>query len=194
MPTGANVPERRFNRLERHTGTVVHQALEELSRRLELPPAPGEEERLRWRAELCRLGLHGEALDVAMRAVHISVENALAENGPGRWILSPAHPEARSEWALTRVDREGAKEEMVIDRTFVDAATGERWLIDYKTSRPESGENLEQFLGRESATYRPQMQRYRDTLSASAPSPLRVALYFTAIGHLHRLQDLDLAE
>lgn len=194
MPTGANFPERRFNRLERHTGTVVHQALEELSRRPELPPVPGEEERLRWRAELCRLGLHGETLETAMRAVHISVENALAENGPGRWILSPAHPEARSEWALTRVDAEGNTEDMVIDRTFLDAATGERWLIDYKTSRPESGESLEQFLARESAAYRPQMLRYRDTLRAIASAPLRVALYFPTIGHLHRLHDLDLAE
>ena len=194
MPAGANIPERRYNRLERHIGTVVHQALEELSRRTELPPAAGLEERQRWRAELCRLGLHGEALDVALDAVQTSVENALAENGPGRWILSPAHPEARSEWALTRVDGAGRMEDLVIDRTFLDAATGERWLIDYKSSRPESGESLERFLARESATYRPQMLRYRDALHAIAPSSLRVALYFTRIGHLHRLHDLDLAE
>jgi len=193
-PAGTNIPERRFNRIERHTGTVVHQALEELSHRPELPPAAGEEERRRWRSELCRLGLHGEALDAALEAVHTSVANALAESGPGRWILSAAHPWARSEWALTRVDGEGRMEDMIIDRTFLDAATGERWLIDYKTSRPESGESLERFLARESTTYRPQMQRYRDTLHAIAPSPLRVALFFTTIGHLHRLQDLDLAD
>ena len=194
MPAGTNIPERRFNRIERHTGTVVHQALEELSLRPELPPAAGEEERKRWRSELCRLGLHGEALDAALEAVHTSVANVLAEDGPGRWILSAAHPWARSEWALTRADGEGRTEDMIIDRTFLDAATGERWLIDYKTSRPESGESLERFLARESATYRPQMLRYRDTLHAIAPSPLRVALFFTTIGHLHRLQDLDLAD
>jgi ATP-dependent exoDNAse (exonuclease V) beta subunit len=129
-----------------------------------------------------------------MRAVDTSVKNALAVDGPGRWILSSAHPDARSEWALTRVDGEGRVEDIVIDRTFLDAATGERWLIDYKTGRPDSGEDLEQFLARESATYRPQMLRYRDTLRAIAPTVLRVALYFTAIGHLHRLHDLDLAE
>ncbi|MEJ2532588.1 MAG: UvrD-helicase domain-containing protein [Halioglobus sp.] len=194
MPAGPNIPERRFNRLERLTGTVVHQALEELSRRQELPPASDEQDRMRWRADLCHLGLHGAALETALEAVHTSVENALAENGPGRWILSPAHPWSRSEWALTRPDGEERTEDMVIDRTFLDAATGERWLIDYKTSRPESGESLERFLARESATYRPQMLRYRDTLHAIAPSPLRVALYFTTIGHLHRLQDLDLAD
>ena len=38
------------------------------------------------------------------------------------------------------------------------------------------------------------VERYRDALHAIAPSSLRVALYFTRIGHLHRLHDLDLAE
>ena len=173
---------------------MVHLALEELSRRTALPAAVGEGERECWRLELRRLGLHGDALATALDSVATSVHNALAENGPGRWILSSAHPEARSEWPLTRVNGDGKIEDIVIDRTFLDAATGERWLIDYKTSRPESGESREQFLARETLTYRPQMLRYRDALRAISPAPLRVALYFTAIGHLHRLHDLDLAE
>ena len=62
-------------------------------------------------------------------------------------------------------------------------------LLDVLEAPSPTG--LERFLTRESATYRPQMLRYRDALHAIAPSLLRVALYFTRIGHLHRLPVQD---
>ena len=136
--TGANIPSRPTNFQERCVGTVVHAALDELSRLDELPQTLGSPERARWRAALARLGLWGTALEAAQAAVEHSLGTTLAAGGMGRWILSSRHLQARSEWALTRVDpATGRIEDLVIDRTFVDPQTGIRWLIDYKNSQPE---------------------------------------------------------
>lgn len=192
-PTGANVPIRAANLAERSVGTVVHLALEELSRRATLPEQVSERDRQRWRAQLARLGLWGEGLAAAAAEVEQSVVTTLAAGGAGRWVLSNGHRQARSEWALTSVDSEGAIRELVIDRTFIDSASGMRWLIDYKNSRPGPQQSLEDFLQAQAAEYREQLLRYRRILRELGREPLRGALYFTALGHLHHLPDLDLA-
>ena len=81
---------------------------------------------------------------------------------------------------------------MIIDRSFVDRDTGERWVIGYNNSQPGPGEPLEVFTSRESSVYRPQLQAYRDALRVLGEQPLRCALYFTALGYLHPLAELDL--
>lgn len=187
-----NVPVRADNYTERCVGTTVHLALEELSRRQPLPAVIEDADRRHWRLALQRDGLAGTALDQALQAVTESVTQSLQAGGAGRWVLCPEHSEAHSEWALTRVDGEGRPQKLVIDRSFVDRDTGERWLVDYKNSRPADGEGLAEFTARESETYREQLLRYRDALRCLGPQPLRCALFFTALGHLHRLQDLDL--
>ena len=190
---GANIPVRPMNFQERCVGTVVHLALEELSRSGDLPAAIGRAERRRWRAALAGLGLWGAALDEAQAAVEQSLQASLAPDGPGRWILSGAHARARSEWALARVDpTTGRIGDLVIDRTFVDRDTGIRWLIDYKNSRPEFSETVEDFLARQGEVYREQLLRYRQALRELGDEPLRCALYFTALGRLHHMPELDL--
>jgi ATP-dependent exoDNAse (exonuclease V) beta subunit len=190
---GGNVPARAANLTERSVGTVVHLALEELSARAILPEQVSDSDRQRWRAQLVRLGLWGDGLAAATAEVEQSVLTTLAAGGAGRWLLGGGHRQARSEWALTSVDPEGAIQELVIDRTFIDAATGLRWLIDYKNSRPAPGQSLEEFLAGQGAAYREQLLRYRRALREMGPEPLRCALYFTALGHLHHLPELDLA-
>jgi ATP-dependent exoDNAse (exonuclease V) beta subunit len=190
---GGNVPTRAANLAERSVGTVVHLALEELSARTPLPEQVSDRDRQRWRAELVRLGLWGDGLVAAMAAVEQAVVATLAAGGAGRWLLGSGHRQARSEWALTSVDPEGAIQELVIDRTFIDTDTGLRWLIDYKNSRPAPQQSLEDFLAGQGAVYRDQLLRYRRALRELGPEPLRCALYFTALGHLHHLPDLDLA-
>ncbi len=185
-----NIPERPVNHVERSVGTVVHLALETLSRRDPLPRAVGDGERRHWRQALQRCGLWGGTLERALAAVEKSVSLTL-DAEQGRWILSAQHREAHSEWALTGVGPDGGLRELVIDRTFLDPDSGLRWIIDYKTSRPEGGEPLETFLSREAETYRSQLALYRDTLATLCAEPLRCALYFTGLGHLHRLPELD---
>jgi ATP-dependent exoDNAse (exonuclease V) beta subunit len=182
-----NIPERAANRLERHVGTVVHLALEELSRREALPEGPGDVDLLRWGMALRRLGVCGDDLEQARAAVADSLQATLADPR-GRWILSSDHREARSEYALTRAAHAGAFQDLVIDRTFVDAATGERWIVDYKTSRPAQGEGVDDFLQREALAYHDQLVAYRGAMAALKPEPVRCALYFTALPAFHELE------
>jgi ATP-dependent exoDNAse (exonuclease V) beta subunit len=187
-----NIPVRASNHMERSVGTVVHLALEELSLRDALPTSVTEADRGRWSMLLQREGLWGAALSEALDAVASSVNQSLRDGGAGRWVLSPEHEQARSEWALTCADEERGTQDLIIDRTFIDRESGERWLVDYKNSRPQEGETVACFAARETALYRPQLQRYRDALRALGGQPLRCALFFTALGHLHPVTELDL--
>jgi len=113
------------------------------------------------------------------------------EGGAGRWVLSSEHKQARSEWALTCADEKRGTRDLIIDRTFIDRESGERWLVDYKNSQPQEGETLECFVARESTLYRAQLQCYRDALRTLDGKPLRCALFCTALGHLHPVTELD---
>jgi ATP-dependent exoDNAse (exonuclease V) beta subunit len=192
VTAGASITPRPGNFLERCVGTVVHQALDELSRLSELPRETDRQQQRRWRAALARLGLWGEALELAQS----EVEQALAatlQDAAGRWLLRTDHPQARSEWALTWMDAAtGRPADLVIDRCFVDAQSGIRWLVDYKTSRPEPAEPIEAFLVQQAKIYREQLLRYRQALREITAEPLRCALYFTALGRLYPVTELDL--
>jgi ATP-dependent helicase/nuclease subunit A len=187
-----NIPIRAENQSERAIGTVVHLALEHLSALDTLPQEATEGNLQRWQLALQRLGLCGERLQTALAAVQGSVIMCLADE-QGRWVLSSAHPQARSEWALTRVNDDGRIEDLIIDRTFVDETTATRWVVDYKNSQPAPGEDLTQFVARESLGYHEQLLRYRNALAELHTEPLCCALYFTALGHMHHLVELDLA-
>lgn len=189
---GYDCAPRPAHRRDRSTGNVVHQALEELSRCAPLPAAASEADRQRWRRALQREGLQGATLDAAYRSVLVSIEQSLRAGGSGRWLLSSEHSQARSEWSLTSVDPQGRIRDIVIDRSFIDAATGVRWIIDYKTTSPAQGESLDAFTQRESAIYCEQLRSYRDAVRSLGNEPLRCALFFTALGHLHVLKALDL--
>jgi hypothetical protein len=175
-------------------GTVVHLALEELSLGVALPRTVEDRDLARWRCALQVRGLAGEALDRALALVEVSVSETLREGGEGYWVLSADHPEAHSEWAITCLDDDGKVRDIVIDRCFVDANTGIRWIIDYKTSSPLAGEDRQDFLSRETDSYREQLQCYRDALRNHTDEPLRCALFFTSLGLLHRLPELDLPD
>lgn len=192
--TGSNLPERSLNRLDRHVGTVVHLALEQLAQLPTLPDNTCAESvttmldahRPLWRAQLLELGLAGELLERASERVEMSV-SAVLNDPTGRWVLNSRHDNAACELALTTNSEEDKVVDLIVDRTFVDSADNSRWIIDYKTSQPAEGESMEDFLAREGALYRPQLQRYAVALHESEGPSLRCALYFTSIPHLHEL-------
>ena len=85
--------------------------------------------------------------------------------------------QAASELALNGMV-EGQLVRAIIDRTFIDS-DGVRWIIDYKTSRPATGEGSDEFMSREAERYRNQLQLYAALIKQLEPSrPLRTALYF----------------
>jgi ATP-dependent exoDNAse (exonuclease V) beta subunit len=188
---GSNIPDRNLNRVDRHVGTVIHLALEQLSLMPELPTQIGPRHEAQWRRELHALGLFGRTLDDALARVCHSVQTTLGDE-TGRWLLCSTHPEACSELPLTWVDPEDKIRDLVIDRTFVDADNNVRWIVDYKSSAPAEGESLQDFLDREAAVYSDQLTLYRDSIQPQGGGALRCALYFTSLGVLHHLPELDL--
>ena len=193
LPAAAVIPSYRLtDHRERSVGNVVHQALEEFSRRSPLPGAASEADRQRWRRALQRDGLRAAELDAAAQAVLSCVAQSLRSGGRGRWLLSSEHSQAHSEWSLTTVDAEGRIRDIVVDRSFIDKATGVRWIIDFKTSSPAPGESLDAFILRCCTLYGEQLRGYRDAVRRLGNEPLRCALFFAALGHLHVLKELDL--
>jgi len=190
MVEDPNMPERVLNRFERCVGTVVHRALEVLSGSPELPREipPALIRQLRhW---IHSTGLWGDNSHRALENVQRSVQRTLEDEATGRWLLSSEHAESFSELAMT-CSEDGAVQDRVIDRTFVDRRTGLRWVVDYKSSAPVEGESVDEFTGKEAERYREQLRSYRDTVCTLGPQPVRCALYFTRLGLWHPLPELD---
>jgi ATP-dependent exoDNAse (exonuclease V) beta subunit len=150
----------------RHVGTVVHRWLQRVAEdALEgWTISRVEALRSRFQIELRQRGVPPAELDAAANLVSTALRNTITDDR-GRWLLGP-HPEARSEHRLRDATRR-----YVIDRVLRDKA-GERWIVDYKTSRHE-GADIEAFLDRERERHGPQLERY-----ARALGEARLGLYF----------------
>jgi ATP-dependent exoDNAse (exonuclease V) beta subunit len=114
---------------------------------------------------------HAAIIDAVMQCTQAALADA-----QGRWLLDTAHAESHVEWELWLDDGRSIR----IDRSFVDG-DGTRWIVDYKTARPQPGEALADFLQRETQSHRAQLLSYRDAVAAIADEPLRLALYFPAV-------------
>lgn len=182
----ANIPAPVLNWTDRHVGTVVHELLEALSLQRELPRQLPEALREQAVAALVALGFANENLASATEAVTSAIQQTLDDEDGGRWLLSASHAQAHSELALTMNDA-GIVRDIVIDRTFIDNATGVRWVVDYKSSKPGPGVSQSHFLREEAERYQGQLQRYRDAARTLGPEPVHCALYFTSLGLLHEL-------
>ena len=180
-----NIPTASLNWQERHVGTVIHQVLEHYAGSTPLPKHPSESDRRQWSWRLQQLGLLGESLDTALASVEQSICTTLADD-KGRWILDAQHQDSARELAIS-YSLGGATGDLVIDRTFIDQ--GIRWIIDYKSSRPEAEQPLADFLAQETASYSDQLDLYRRAMQSSGELPVRCALYFTALGLFHTLLD-----
>jgi len=95
---------------------------------------------------------------------------------PGRWVLQ-ARAGAAAELALQKVSH-GDTPLSVVDRTFVEAGT--RWIVDYKTARPEGD------LAAHAEGYREQLECYADLFAAEG-LPVRCAIFYAALGELVEL-------
>ncbi|MBC2770402.1 UvrD-helicase domain-containing protein [Pusillimonas minor] len=152
-------------------GTVAHAWLERLGK---TGADSWTVERVRAQApvvrrQLSRAGVPGDRLDTATAAVCETLEATLS-SARGRWLLGLA--KAYREWSLLDVSGRVS----VIDLAVSDE---QGWLVvDYKTGRPQDGEQVNQFADRMRARYAEQMARYRAQVSALDGRPSRSALYF----------------
>ncbi|HEY4128233.1 MAG TPA: UvrD-helicase domain-containing protein [Gammaproteobacteria bacterium] len=159
----------------RHVGTVVHRLLQRIADEgverwdeAQLKRAVPKIKQL-----LTQAGVREQELEGAARDVQQAVSNTLGDER-GRWLLA-AHPEARSEYALSVLE-DGRLKTNIIDRSFVDG-DGVRWIVDYKTSR-HSGTDVDTFLEQERLRYAPQLERYAFLIRGLGAPRVKVALYF----------------
>lgn len=128
-----------------------------------------------FRRQLIACGIaHGRReMDAAIKRVTVALSHAVSD-ARGRWLLG-MQQEARSELRMTAAVESGYLD-IVIDRTFLDS-TGQRWVVDYKTSSHE-GSDIEEFLDREQERYRVQLDRYAMLMRSADDRPVRRGLYF----------------
>ena len=158
-----------------HAGTVVHRCIQVMA-----TEGIGQwstenivARRPHNRDSLYTLGVPEEELDTACNWVEQALTGVLTDPR-GRWLLAD-HREQASEYALSGIHQSDVVN-IVIDRTFVDE-NGIRWIVDYKTSRHESGD-IEQFLDLQQERYRGQLEKYAAIMSAMDDRPIRLGLYF----------------
>lgn len=173
---------------QRTLGVVVHRGLELISLRGELPAQVDDALRRALRAGLLAEGVTGGNLDTLAKQAEEILDRALCDT-TGRWILGSSS-KAHSELALATLIG-GAPGVRIIDRTFFDPDTHVRWIVDYKTSVPEDGEEMVAFAERQKAQYSDQLLTYAELLADfDEPAvPLRCALYFPAIPYWSPLDE-----
>ncbi len=159
-------PDNLSNRYESHLGTVIHEALAQLTASTDINLCNKH-----WENRLRQLGLTEAEIVTALSILQQALQNIL-QDPRGLWILSSEHREARNEYALTTW-LDGQFKQVIFDRTFIDAA-GVRWIIDYKT-----GTLTEDLL----QSYYQQLQLYGKILSLQEQCPIRLGLYFPLTGY-----------
>ena len=177
------------NLQSRRYGTALHRGLELLALQDPLPSECPASISRAMRFQLAELSSPSAEIAEELDSLIIDVNRVLCDE-VGRWVLSAHHHDAQSELSLFVAE---TQKQLVVDRTFIDAQTGIRWIIDYKTSRPADDLSLTDFFDEEAARYRDQLMRYRSAMQlydqCHHPDVVdtRVALYFSAVAKLHEV-------
>lgn len=190
-----NIPEAetRNAKLARHTGTLIHRALQNLLGKLPaLDATRWQHQQLPfWKINLKQNGWNEEEIAQAIAKIIRAINNTLADEH-GQWLLDNSHQQSTSELAITH--KQGNQidlklRENIIDRSFI--AYGVRWIIDYKSSEPESHLSTHDFITREVASYKAQLTRYRACFSALGETTIKTALYFPLLNSGERFVEVE---
>lgn len=186
----------RSNRFNLSLGNLVHQALAYIGEQNGYgQPLDAGLLADQLRSWLPRLDAAPEQRQEVFDAAQRHIQQTLTDS-KGQWLLQ-AHPNGRFEWSVTVASQAGANK-LIFDRLFRTEDTW--WIVDFKTSQPQQGQELGYFLAAEIARYRPQLYRYQQALMslithcpevlAPLPAkdlPIKTALYFTGLSHLEEL-------
>lgn len=173
--------------LERKIGDIVHFCLQQASLgRLDLANLPDTGGLITgWRQQLLPVT---EDVDAAITEIRAQLK-ACTGDSRFAWMVLDAHESAASELALSEFSH-GRHREFVIDRTFIDS-DGVRWVIDYKSGRPKTDQEIGAFLAEQAIRYAGQLARYAALFRRLEARPVRTALFFTALPCFHELTDLS---
>lgn len=190
-----NIPiaETRSAKLARHTGTLIHRALQNI---VGIAGAIDAQKWLQiqqpfWQVYLKQNGCHAEEIAQATQKITQAIHNTLTDPN-GRWLLDNSHPHSACELTITHKQGNHIDlklRESIIDRTFI--ADGMRWIIDYKSSEPNKGQAVSDFIAQEIAAYKTQLVRYKECFAALGETEIKTALYFPLLGNGERFIKVD---
>lgn len=172
----------------RYLGTILHSALQHIT---ESGYQQWDEQRLIkqstiWEKQLRQLGGSPELIKPLTEKIVVAVSNMLNSN-IGCWLLDHQHPKSACELSLW-TGKQHELQEWIIDRTFIDKQTHERWIIDYKSSEPVSGESVNDFVAGEVKKYHKQLVCYQQLFGDE--KNIHLALYFPLVNHFHEFDDI----
>lgn len=190
-----NTPEleTRSAKLARHTGTLIHRALQNLvgiAHAVNFVSWQATQEPF-WKIQLKQQGWHTEEITQAIQKITRAINNTLSDK-LGQWILDNTHTQSACELAITH--KQGnlidlKLRENIIDRTFI--ANGVRWIIDYKSSEPSNGQTIADFITQEIATYRTQLVRYKACFNALGETEIKMGFYFPLLEDNERFVQIN---
>ena len=175
-----NLEARRF-------GTVLHRGLELLAERSELPERCPDAIIHAMRFGLTQLSSSQSVTADQLDSLEQDLNRVLSVPET-RWALE-GHLDAHNEFELWL---ENEQRQVIIDRTFIDASSGIRWVIDYKTSSPTIGQDNSAFLQDQTERYRAQLQQYGDAirswdLQLGQAREVKAALLFSRAAQVHEV-------
>jgi len=189
-----NIPavETRNAKLARHTGTLIHRALQNLVGISVTDIRPWQEKQIAfWKIQLKQQGWSIEETEHSIKKILLAINNTLSDSH-GQWLLDNTHEQSTCE--LVIVHKQGNSidlklQDNVIDRSFIE--DGVRWIIDYKSSEPGSDQSLADFLSQETEAYKSQLTRYKACFEALGETRIKMALYFPLLKNSERFLEID---
>ena len=172
----------------RRFGTVLHRGLELLAEMQELPEHCPEAIIRAMRFGLRQLSADDSVASDELDLLKGDLDRVLSVP-KARWALQ-RHEDAHNEFELWLEDEQ---RQIIIDRTFIDASSGVRWVIDYKTSSPAADQDSETFLEDQAERYRTQLQQYGNAIRSwdiqlGRPREVKAALLFSRTAELHEVK------
>jgi ATP-dependent exoDNAse (exonuclease V) beta subunit len=162
-------------------GIVTHRLIQTLWHEGSLP----EPEKIA--AAMAAEGVNPEAAEVMAQGVVEEVK-ACQKESFFHWLLDCSCPVGESEYALEAVKQEGTIRTGILD--FVRQDDDHWWIVDFKTSRPKTGQAEAEFVEEQVAYYRPQLSAYQDMLAKTHGvdvTQVRKGLYFTSLQRWHEM-------
>ncbi|RYY75572.1 MAG: DNA helicase UvrD [Gammaproteobacteria bacterium] len=189
-----NIPvtESRGAKLARHTGSLIHRALQNLVGINNSEIEKWQNKQLPfWKIQLQQNGWHNDEIERAIKKILFAIHNTLNDEH-GKWLLNNSHE--KSECELVIVHKQGNNIDLklrdnIIDRSLID--DGVRWIIDYKSSEPALEQPITDFLTQEIAVYKSQLDRYKACFEALGETNIKLALYFPLLEKNFRFVVVD---
>jgi ATP-dependent helicase/nuclease subunit A len=171
--------------LEKRIGDIIHRCLQlKVNKSINVLTA-GQLKKFRalWKIQLHDCCRSEKDFTQALQEIEQHLQNCM-QHKKASWLFDPRHEGSACELSLSDY-RGDWRREYVIDRSFI--ADGVRWIIDYKSSRPKTGQSLQNFLREQEVEHQAQLKRYAELFQEMEGMKIKIALFFTAIPYWHEL-------